>query len=68
MQENLNRYKIEEALNCAKKKHFKYFSLTGKVDKETLGDLAEIALDQGHYQIAIEYAREAFGYILPFHA
>lgn len=47
---------VEEALRCAQMKKLMLHCLTGKVDEGALGDIAELALDQGHNEIAIQYA------------
>ena len=44
------------------------YSLTGRMDLITLADLAELAIEQGHYEEAIAYAEEAIQQILPLHA
>lgn len=44
------------------------FHLTGRVDLVTLADIAEIALDQEQYDIAIRYAQEGLKHILPLHS
>lgn len=43
-------------------------ALLGKVDLVTLADIAEMALDQGHYSVAIKYAEDGIQHIIPLHA
>mmetsp|Transcript_4475 Transcript_4475/g.6679 ORF Transcript_4475/g.6679 Transcript_4475/m.6679 type:complete len:103 (-) Transcript_4475:1181-1489(-) len=43
-------------------------ALTGNVDLVSLADLAEIALENGHTDIAIRYSEEGIASIMPLHA
>ena len=63
-----NEQKIEEALDCARMKKLMNFSLNGKVDLQTLAEIAEIALDQEQNDVAKKYAEKGLKEILPLHS
>ena len=44
------------------------FALTGRVDIVALADIAEMALEQEEYEMAISYTEQAFIDIMPLHA
>ena len=55
--------KIEEKVRCAQMKRLASKALTGEEDLGIMGDLARIALEEGHLEIAAEYSEGAISKI-----
>ena len=59
MYDQIKSMKIEEALRSAQMRMLWHQSLHNQMDFVTLAELAELAIEQGHYEEAIEYSEDA---------